>query len=364
MDVIQVFEHLHAMPELGMQEFKTATYLADELEKMGYQVQRNVGGATGVVGTYATGKPGPVVGIRADMDALAHLIDGKTVAIHSCGHDSHCAMALVAADRLIKDVQCGTLKVFFQPAEETLVGARSLLDAGALEGVDILFGQHIRPIQELPVGKISPAMFYSASVVLDVTIKGQTAHGARPHLGNNAIDAAALAVLAVNSIRTNPVVASSIKVTGINAGGAASNAIPDKTTMVLDVRSQTNEGMRYNLEKIEQAINNAATANGCTAEVVKRGGVPAAELDEALIQEMSEVIKEIVGEEGLAPRIYTPGGEDFFYYVEQYPNIKAAFFGVGSSAAPGLHDPNMSFDKKALGIGVELLYKAVMRKLG
>lgn len=347
-----------------MQEVKTAAYLADELEKMGFAVQRNVGGATGVVGTYETGKTGPVVGIRADMDALAHLIDGKTIAIHSCGHDSHSAMALVAAGKLIKDVKCGTLKIFFQPAEETLIGALSMLKAGVLDGVDILFGQHIRPIQELPIGKISPAMFYSASVVLDVTINGQTAHGARPHLGKSTIDAAALAVFAINSIRTNPVVASSIKVTGFNAGGAASNAIPDKATLVLDVRSQTNDGMRYNLEKIEQAIISAATANGCSASIAKRGGVPAAELDEGLIQEMSEVIKEIVGEEGLAPRIYSPGGEDFFYYGQQYPNLKSAFFGVGASAAPGLHDPNMDFDKKALNIGVELLYKAVMRKLG
>ncbi len=363
MNVLEIFDKLHAIPELGMQEVKTSTYLADELEKLGFKVQRNVGG-TGVVGTYSTNIPGPTVGIRADMDALAHLIDGKTVAIHSCGHDAHSSMALAAASRLIKDIKCGTFKVFFQPAEETLVGALAMLKDNALDGVDYLFGQHIRPIQELPVGKISPAMFYSASAVLDVTIKGQTAHGARPHLGTNAIDAAALAVLAVNSVRTNPIIASSIKVTGFNSGGVASNAIPDKATLVLDIRSQTNDGMRSNLEKIEKAITNAVMSNGCTVEITKRGSVPAAELDEKLILEMSEIIKEIVGEKGLAPAIYTPGGEDFFYYTEKMPNLKAAFFGVGSSAAPGLHDPNMTFDKKALSIGVEMLYKAVMSKLG
>lgn len=363
MDVIKVYDYLHAIPELGTQEFKTAAYLADEIEKLGFKVQRNVG-STGIIATYDTGVSGPVVGIRADMDALAHLIDGKKVAIHSCGHDAHSAMALVAAEKLIKLVKKGTLKIFFQPAEEILIGALSMLKDGAMNGVDYLFAQHIRPIQELETGKISPAMFYSASVVLDVTIKGKTAHGARPHLGNNTIDAAAAAIFAVNSIRTNPVIPSSIKVTGINAGGAASNSIPDKLTMILDVRSQTNEGMRYNLEKIEQAITSAASANGCIAEVVKRGGVPAAELDEGLIQEMSEVIKGIVGEKGLAPRIYSPGGEDFFYYVEQHPNLKAAFFGLGSSAVPGLHDPKMSFDKEALHTGVELLVRAVMTKLG
>lgn len=363
MDVLKIYEYLHTIPEVGMQEVKTSAYLADELEKLGFTVQRNVGG-TGVVGVYSTGKAGPVVGIRADMDALSHLIDGKTVAIHSCGHDSHSSMALVAASRLIKSIKVGTLKILFQPAEETLQGALAMLEAGAIDDVDFLFGQHIRPIQEIRMGTISPGVFHSASVVLDVTIKGQTAHGARPHLGVNSIDAAAMAVLAVNSIRTNPVIASSIKVTAIHAGGAASNAIPDKTTVVLDVRSQTNEGMAYNLEKIEQAIKNAAAANGASAEIVKRGGVPAADLDEGLIQEMSGIITDILGEKGLAPRIYTPGGEDFHYFVEKKPHLKVAFFGLGCDAQPGMHDPHMSFDKACLNTGVELLFRAVMSKLG
>lgn len=363
MDVQKLYDYLHAMPEVGMQEVKTSAFLAEELEKLGFTVQRNMGG-TGVVGTYKTGKPGPVVGIRADMDALAHLIDGKTVAIHSCGHDSHCAMALVAASRLVKNIKCGTLKILFQPAEETLVGALTMLDAGALDDIDILFGQHIRPIQEIRMGTISPGVFHSASAVLDVTITGQIAHGARPHLGKNTIDAAALAIMAVNSIRTNPVVASSIKVTGIKAGGAASNAIPDKTTMVLDVRAQTNEGMSYNLKKIEQAIRQAATANGCHAEIVKRGSVPAADLDEELIAEMSVIIKDILGEQGLAPKIYVPGGEDFHYFVEKKPHLKVAFFGIGCDAFPGMHAPDMHFNRAALETGVEMLYRAVMSKLG
>lgn len=363
MDVLKLYDYLHAMPEVGMQEVRTATFLATELEKLGFKVERNVGG-TGVVGRYETSKPGPIVGVRADMDALAHLIDGQKVAIHSCGHDAHCAMAIVAAERLVKNIKCGTLKILFQPAEETLVGALAMLEAGAVDDVDILFGQHLRPIQEIRMGTISPGVFHSASAVLDVTIKGQTAHGARPHLGTNAIDAAALAVLAVNSIRTNPVVASSIKITAIQAGGAASNAIPDKATMVLDVRSQTNEGMRYNLDKIEQAIQKATAANGCTVEVLKRASVPAAELDEQLMQEMSVIIKDILGEQGLAPRIYTPGGEDFHYFVEKKPHLQVAFFGLGCDAAPGMHDPHMNFDKRALHTGVELLYRAVMSKLG
>lgn len=363
MDVLKLYDFLHAMPELGMKEVKTSAFLADELEKLGFKVQRNVGG-TGVVGTYTTGTPGPIVGLRADMDALAHLIDDKVVAMHSCGHDSHCAMALVAAERLVQSIKKGTLKILFQPAEETLIGALALIDAGALDDVDILFGQHIRPIQEIRMGTVSPGVFHSASAVVDVTIKGQTAHGARPHLGVNTIDAAGVVILAVNSIRTNPVVSSSIKITGIHAGGAASNAIPDVLTMVLDVRSQTNEGMSYNLEKIEQAITHAASANGCTAEVVKRGSVPAAELDETLILEMSEIIKDILGENGLAPRIYTPGGEDFHYYVEKKPQMKVAFFGIGCDASPGMHAPDMNFDKNALSTGVEMLYRAVMSKLG
>ena len=362
MNVIEVYDKLHAMPEIGFQEFKTSAYLADELEKMGYSVKRNVG-KTGVVGTYSTGKPGPTMGIRADMDALAHVIDGKVCYVHSCGHAAHSAMVLAAAAELIGTVKSGTLKIIFQPAEELLKGALAMIEDGLLDDLDIVLGVHVRPIQDAKMGQASPGVYHAASSVVDVEIHGMTAHGARPHLGVNVIDASALAILAVNSIRTNPIIACSAKVTNITAGGAASNAIPDKATLVLDVRAQENAAMKDLLEKIHIAINSAVAAVGATATITVRGGVPAAELDEALTDEMAEVIKEVMGEEALIPRLQNPGGEDFHFFAVKKPSLKSAYFGLGCDLKPGLHNPTMSFNKEALKDGVKLLSAMVMRKL-
>lgn len=363
MNVKEIYNLLHSMPEEGMQEFKTSEYLAKQLEILGYKVTRNIG-ITGVVGTYNTGVPGPTLAIRADMDALKHLISGEIKFIHSCGHDAHAAMVLVAASRLINNVKKGTLKIVFQPGEETLLGAQAMIKDGLLEDIDIMLGLHLRPIQDASMGQASPGVYHAASAVLDVTIQGLTAHGARPHLGINAIDAAALAILAVNSIRTNPIIACSAKVTAINAGGAASNAIPNKATLVLDVRAQTNAAMQDLQAKIKAAITAAAATIGATAEVTIRGEVPAAELDDTLTNEVAEVIEEVLGAENLIPRLQNPGGEDFHYFAVKKPGLKAAYFGLGCDLEPGLHDPNMDFNKDALENGVNILTKMVLKKLG
>lgn len=364
MNVIEVYDKLHAMPEIGFQEFKTSAFLAEELEKMGYQVRRNVGG-TGVIGTYATGNPGPTIAIRADMDALKHMVNGEIVGIHSCGHDAHCAMTLCAAADIIKTVKKGTVKILFQPAEELLTGALRMIEDGMLDGVDIVYGLHVRPVQDIPDGTAAPGVYHASTSFLDVVIKGKTAHGARPHLGVNTIDAAALAVLAVNSIRTNPVIPSSIKVTAIHAGGAASNAIPDKTTMILDVRSQTNASMADIQEKIAAAINNAVASVGATAEILVRDVIiPAAELDDELTDEVAEVIKDVLGADKLKPRIVNPGGEDFHFIPIKNPKVKTAYLGIGAGATPGLHDPNMCLNKESLQNGVDILKEIFKRKLG
>ncbi len=363
MDIIEVYDYLHSIPEAGMEEYKTSEFLAEQLEKLGYNVQRNVG-KTGIVGTLSSGNDGPTVAIRADMDALKHVINGQHVCVHSCGHDAHSTIALATAAALVGKINKGTLKIIFQPAEETLVGAVSMIEDGVLEGVDIMYGLHLRPIQEAKSGQAVPALYHAASAMIDVTIKGLTSHGARPHLGMNAIDAGALVVLAVNSIRTNPVVPCSIKVTGFKAGGAAANAIPDKAELVLDVRAQTNEDMEENMKRIRAAIENAALTNGCKAEVVVRGGVPAAELDNELTAEMAETIKEVLGEEGLLPSVKTPGGEDFHYFAQKKPELKTAYIGIGCDLKPGLHDPTMSFNKNSLQDGVNIMVAAVLKKLG
>ena len=238
LDPRKIYDDLHQIPELGFEEFKTSAYLADKLEALGYKVTRNVGG-TGVIGEIKGAEPGPVLMLRADMDALPFLIDGVKKNIHACGHDAHSAMLLAAAAELVDKVKRGTLRILFQQGEETLKGALAIIDAGVLEDVDIALGLHIRPVQDIAFGEMSPAVRHAASTFVNIVINGLSSHGARPHLGVNAIEAAAVAINAITAIKINPIVPWSCKVTGIKGGGVAPNIIPDKVEMIVDARAQT-----------------------------------------------------------------------------------------------------------------------------
>ena len=135
LDVIKVWEDLHKTPELGFEEHETAKYIAEKLTALGYEVETGVGG-TGVVGVIKGEEEGPCLMLRADMDALPFTINGEKKVIHACGHDSHSAMLLAAASRLVGKIKRGKLKVLFQQGEETLFGAMSVIKAGVLEDVD------------------------------------------------------------------------------------------------------------------------------------------------------------------------------------------------------------------------------------
>ncbi|MCX7780405.1 MAG: amidohydrolase [Negativicutes bacterium] len=362
--VEELYSILHGMPELGLKEIKTAAFLAEQLTKAGYEVQTGVGG-TGVIGVMRGDAPGPVLALRADMDALHHIVNGIECAIHSCGHDAHSAMVLCVAEQAAKrKIAAGTLKILFQPAEETLQGAQGVIDAGAINDVDAIVGIHLRPGQEAKRGQATPALYHGASYIMETTIEGVTAHGARPHLGVNAIDAAAAVVNAINAIHMNPVVPTSIKVTKLHAGGAALNAIPDKAELAMDIRSQDNGLMEELLKRAERAIENAAASVGAKAVTKVKGGVPAAEYSEEIVELAREAIVAVLGKEGLLPPITTPGGEDFHFFVKRKPSIKAGYIGLGCNLSPGLHHPEMKFDTGALIDGVNILLYIVNKMVG
>jgi amidohydrolase len=361
--VKELYGTLHAMPELGLKEEKTSAFLAEQLRRAGYAVETGVGG-TGVIGVLRGEQPGPVLALRADMDALKHMIDGKECALHSCGHDAHSAIVLCAAEQVAKGgLAAGTLKILFQPAEEILLGARALVDAGAIADVDAVVGIHLRPEQEAKKGQATPALYHGSSARIEATIEGVAAHGARPHLGVNAIDAAAAVVNAINAIRMNPVVPYSIKVTKLQAGGGATNVIPDKAEMAMDVRAQQNGTMQDLLRKAEAAIGNAAASVGAKAVTRIKPGAPAAEYSEEMVGLAREAIVALLGKRCLLPPIITPGAEDFHFYVQRKPAIKAAYIGLGCNLTPGLHHPQMKFDVASLINGVDILLHIVNRLL-
>lgn len=363
LNVFELCEYLYSIPELGFKEFKTSDFLAEELVKLGYKITRNVGG-TGVIGEITGSEPGPTLMVRADMDALPFVIDGKDEVIHACGHDAHCSMVLTAASLVADKIKRGKLLILFQPAEETLKGALAVIETGLVDNVDIAMGLHIRPIQDIPNGTMTPAICHGASTFAQVEIIGKGCHGSRPHLGINVCDAVAAVINAINAVKLNPVLAWSCKVTNIKAGSAAPNIIPDKAEMIVDCRAQTNEIMAEMLKKLKTAVTNAAASVGATADIATPNGIiPAANLDDELTAEIAECIKEVVGEANLQPNLLNPGGDDFHYYAQRNPKLKAAYFGLGCAAEPGLHDPSMHFNHDMMPFGVEVLEKMILKKL-
>ena len=364
--VLEYYNHLHTIPELGFEEVKTSAFIASKLKEFGFtDVQTGVGGTTGVVATLDSGKPGPVVLLRADMDCLAHNIEGETVLRHTCGHDGHSSMLLATAEEVIKNhtVKSGTLKFLFQPAEELGTGAHAIADAGVLEGVDYAFGAHVRPIEEAANGQAVAAIYYASSATIQATFTGVTSHAARPHLGVNALDAAVLAINAVNTIHLRPTESYSVKATQFHADSGVTNSIPGKAFVTWDLRAQMNPTMKELHEKVIMAITNAGQANGCTVEYDDSKMLTAAEHNEECVALLEDVISDVLGKENMVPAVITPGGEDFWVYTNRYPNQKAGFFGLGCDLKPGLHHPDMSFDTSALENGVKI-YLALLAKLG
>lgn len=362
--VKEIWSKLHTMPEIGFAEFKTSAFLADALKKAGYKTQTGIGG-TGVVGLLDSGQPGSTLAIRADMDALAHMVDGKECAIHSCGHDAHSAMVLTVAEHLAaRGIRRGRVKIIFQPAEEKLFGALRVIEAGVIDDVDILLGIHLRPGQEAKSGQAVPALYHASSYIVEADIHGLAAHGARPHLGVNVIDAAAAVINAINAIHLDPTVPHSVKTTKMQAGGAALNAIPDKAQMAFDLRCQQNSLMDELIQKVKCAIEAGAASVGAKAVVTVTGGVPAAEYDSGITELAKEAITACLGADGLLEPVLTPGGEDFHFYIKHKSSLKTGYIGLGCDLTPGLHHPAMQFDQNSLINGVNILLYMTDKLIG
>jgi amidohydrolase len=357
--VKEVRNYLHTIPETGGHEEKTSAYLAAEIKKAGYQVETGVGGY-GVVATLMGKEAGPVVGVRGDMDALVHVIDGKETAVHSCGHDAHCAMVFTMAEKIAKTgIKRGRLKIIFQPAEENLAGAKGMIEAGVVKDLDYIMGIHLRPIQEAKAGQAAAALWHGSSYQITSRIQGKTAHGARPHLGVNVIDAAIMVVNGINTIWENPLEGWSVKTTRFNSNGVIINAIPDGVNLAFDLRAQKNQVMESLVKKVTRLVNTIPGAIGAKGEVLSVDGVPAAEYDPEVTTLLEEAIVKTLGKEGLIPPIISPGADDFHFYKQAKRTLKAGFVGLGADLSPGLHDPTMSFDDSVLDTGVKILENAV-----
>lgn len=358
--VMDIFEHLHANPEVSWKEYETTEFLKQKLEDAGCRT-RTFSDCTGVVGEIGSGSP--VVAVRADIDALWQEVNGTFRTNHSCGHDSHMTMALGTLMLLKKQPQLpsGTIRFIFQPAEEKGGGALKMIEEGVLDDVDYLYGVHVRPIQETQNGRCAPSILHGSSQHIEGTIIGEEAHGARPHLGKNSIEIAAFLVHKLGLIHIDPKIPHTVKMTKLQAGGDSSNIIPGKATFSLDLRAQTNEAMETLIAETERACEAAAAAFEAKIELHKEHSLPAATQNKEAEGIMAEAITDVIGADQLDEPLVTTGGEDFHFYAVKVPNLKTTMLGLGCGLQPGLHHPHMTFDRNAMFTGIHILANAVLK---
>jgi amidohydrolase len=368
-DVVRWRRHLHRHPELSFEERETADFVASTLSRFGgLEVSRPV--AHGVVARLATGRPGPTVALRADVDALpideesgVEFASSRPGVMHACGHDGHAAMLLGAARELCdSDLPGGELRFLFQPAEERAPGgARSLVEAGVMEGVDLVYGCHLWT--PLECGKVAalPGAFMAAADFFSLAITGQGGHGGLPHIATDTIAIAAQAVANLQHVvarRIDPLAAAVVSVGSFHAGDAP-NVIPSRAELSGTVRS-FDAGVRARLrELVEDVVRGVCAAHDARYELEYVCGYDPVVNDERA----TALVRAAAGEEALAPLAPIMGGDDFSAYLAAAPGCYA-FIGAGSEEAGAVyphHHARFRIDERALAVGVRL-HVAVARR--
>jgi amidohydrolase len=384
-DVIACRRDIHQNPELGNREIRTSKLVVERLRSLGIEVQTPIA-HTGVVGLLRGGKPGGVVALRADMDALpvSEQVDlpfaskvrtsynGSEVGVmHACGHDAHVAILLGVADVLSsirKDIP-GTVKFLFQPAEEGAPvgeegGAQLMVKEGALDNpkVDAVFGLHVT--SRFPVGTVAWVSGGAMAAVDTLTIKvhGRQTHGAYPWLGVDPIVVASQIVLGLQTVTSRQLdssLAPSIVTIGVIRGGVRNNIIPDDVEMVGTLRSLDKE-MREELHRrVRLTAERIAESAGARAEVTIETGYPITYNDPALTTRMAPTLEAVAGKGSTLITRPVLGAEDFSFYQEKVPGL---FFWLGTrpanvreADAASNHSPLFYIDESGLVLGVRAL---------
>ncbi|MEE4298203.1 MAG: amidohydrolase [Pseudomonadales bacterium] len=379
--VVEWRRDIHAHPELGNREFRTAALVAEHLESLGMDVETGVA-HTGVVGVLRGGRPGPVVGLRADMDALPvpEMVDlpfasrvrteydGRNVGVmHACGHDNHVAILMGVAEVLaaVRAELPGTVKFIFQPAEEGPPegedgGAALMIEEGVLTdpAVDAVFGLHVFPFPVGTVGYRSGGLMASADS-FSITVRGRQTHGAVPWAGIDPIVVASQIVLGLQTIPSRQLDATltpSIVTVGAIHGGVRSNIIPEQVEMIGTLRTFDPDTRGQIHERVARTATRIAESAGATAEVRIDLGTGVTYNDPELTRRMLPTLQEIAGDGAIeVPRTTT--AEDFSAFQEKVPGL-FVFLGVAPDD-PALvhpnHSPRFYADERALPLGVEVI---------
>jgi len=371
-ELTEIRRDIHAHPEIGMNEHRTADLVARKLEEWGIEVHRGVG-QTGVVGVLRNGNGEASVGLRADMDALPILeatelphASQTPGLMHACGHDGHTTMLLGAA-KLLAETRAfnGTVNFIFQPGEEGAGGALAMLNDGLFERFpcDFVYGMHNRP--GLPVGKflIGQGARYAAAAIFEIKITGKGAHGARPEEGIDPALAACHIAAALQSIVSRNVSAREVcvlSVTQVHAGDAF-NVVPETAFLGGTVRTMKSEIMEMVERNIGRLATSIAAGFGATAKLTFRMiATPVInDADEAIA--LGEAAVAVAGDANVdrnAPPVM--GSEDFAYMMERVPG---AHISIGNGATAGVHNHKYDFNDEAIPYGAALYAAIVEQKL-
>ena len=387
--VITWRRHLHQYPELSNREFETAKYITKHLEALGLEVQTGVA-HTGVVAKLQGGKKGPLIALRADMDALpvTEQVDlpfastqtstyrGNEVGVmHACGHDNHVAILMAVAESLAKvqDDLAGDVLFVFQPAEEGAPegeegGAELMLKEGLFkEKPEAVFGLHVT--SSLNTGQIGfregPLMASSDS--FSINVQGQQTHGSRPWNGVDPIVAASQIIMATQTISSRQVdvtKAPSVISFGAINGGVRSNIIPDNVELIGTIRT-FDQAMRADIKKrLTKTAQLVAESAGAKADVHIDHGYPVTVNNVALTQKMTPTLAKVAGQSNIITTDLITGAEDFSYYALETPGL---FFFLGvtpqgqnAKTAASNHSPQFFADEKALQLGVNAMTQLVV----
>ena len=385
--VIKWRRHFHENPELSNREFETAKTIAKYLNELGLEVQTGVA-KTGVVAVLDSGKPGPVVALRADMDALpvTESVDlpfaskvrttheGMDVGVmHACGHDTHVAMLMGAAKILTekKDQLKGKVKFIFQPAEEgaprgEVGGAEVMVKEGVLSNpdVDVIFGLHISSAQDVGTVRYKEEGIMAAVDPYRIVIKGKQSHGAYPWLSADPIVSAAQMIMGLQTIVSREVElidSAAVVSVGMIKGGNRSNIIPSEVELVGTIRSLNPEIRKHIHEAVHRKATNIAESMNTTAEVTLPLDYqyPITYNDPSLMQQMLPTLKSTAGDENTVLTKAVTGAEDFSFFQEKVPGLYLFVGGksldVPVNEAPGHHTPEFEIDESGMKLGVELL---------
>lgn len=382
--VVEWRRHFHSNPELSNREFETAAYIETFLRDLGMEVQTGIA-HTGVVGVLEGGQPGPVVGLRADMDALpvpsraglpfspnvtGEYLGEEVPVSHACGHDTHMAMLMGVAQMFAerRDELPGTVKFIFQPAEEGTPpgeegGAEMMVAEGVLNNpdVDVVFGQHIW--SQVQAGRIGyrAGGTMAASDQFRIVIHGKQTHGSTPWTGVDPISTAAQVIVGLNMIvsrQTELTKEAAVISVGRIRSGVRSNIIPESAELIGTIRTLDTDMQEKIHADIRHTVEHIAASRGATAEVEINIGYPVTYNDPELTARMEPTLKRVAGDKAVQIDAKT-GAEDFSFFQQQVPGVYIFVGGRDpdtdpSDAAPH-HTPDFYIDEDGMKTGVRAL---------